>query len=742
MLLFYKSPSLDCFVVKSTPRNDGGFRNDEHRRNTTPQALTGKHFIPVSIFLSINIVDLAAMKEISDLHGVGKQLAKCLARLGITEVQDLLFHLPLRYQDRTHLQMIRDLKDGDEAVIEAVISAVIHPPRGRTKLLCELRDETGKLYLRFFHVLSFQTTILKVGTRLRCYGSVRLGQKGMEMFHPEFQVIAEGKSLPIEPHLTPIYPATEGLSQYRLRKLTTQALSWSTEKDALTDCLPAALMKNLALPNLHDALHFVHRPPRDTAISQLIENKTAAQKRLIFEELLAHRISLLQLKHSFQQQKSVSLEINQTMMQVFLQHLPFQLTTAQTRVLSEIHADLMKSQPMLRLIQGDVGSGKTIIAALAMLQAVANGHQAVIMAPTELLAEQHYKVMQRCFAPLAIQVALLSGQIKSRSAILKSIANAEAQIIIGTHALFQQKVDFAKLALIVIDEQHRFGVEQRASLREKAQKNYYPHQLMMTATPIPRTLAMSLYADLDCSTIDELPPGRTPVITSVMSSHKRDDIIARVREACQQGRQVYWVCPLIEESEAMACQAATTTSQSLTQLLTDIKIGLIHGRMRAQEKEIVMRAFQAGEIHLLVATTVIEVGVDVANASVMIIENAERLGLSQLHQLRGRVGRGSTVSYCILLYQYLSEIAKERLAVMRDTTDGFKIAQRDLELRGPGEVLGVRQTGELSFKVADLLRDRDILAEVNQAADIFMRDHAENIPALIARWIGRDGDYG
>jgi ATP-dependent DNA helicase RecG len=511
-----------------------------------------------------------------------------------------------------------------------------------------------------------------------------------------------------------------------------------------SDEIPASFAQAFSLADLHTALQFLHQPPRETNLSELTEYKTVAHKRLIFEELLAHRLSLLQLKKHFQQQKAPALSLSEEKIKLFLGNLSFQLTAAQRRVLSEIQNDLTQSSPMLRLVQGDVGSGKTIIAALAMLQAVTNGYQAVMMAPTELLAEQHYHVMQHWFAPLSVEVVFLSSQVKGRARekVFHQIKNKTAHIVVGTHALYQEDVEFADLALIVIDEQHRFGVEQRVSLREKGRKLFYPHQLMLTATPIPRTLAMRFYADLDCSIIDELPPGRTPIFTSVMPSHKRDDIILRIREACQQGRQVYWVCPLIEESEVLSCQSAITTSKILQQQLSEIKIGLVHGRMRAQEKENIMRAFKKNELHLLVATTVIEVGVDVPNASVMIIENAERLGLSQLHQLRGRVGRGTAVSHCILLYQHLSDIAKQRLSVMRETTDGFKIAECDLSLRGPGEVLGLRQTGDLSFRVADLLRDQALLTDVQHAADIILRDHPECIPTLIARWVGNEMNYG
>jgi ATP-dependent DNA helicase RecG len=680
------------------------------------------------------------------LRGVGKQIVKHLARLEIYSIEDLLFHLPARYQDRTQIQPMRQLVPGEEAVVEGVIKSVSAPPRGRTKLLCELKDDTGTISLRFFHVLSFQSHVLKPGTRLRCYSETRLGPRGLEMIHPEFQVVADGRQIPIDQHLTPIYPATEGLSQYVLRKLTGNALAQMEGESSLRELLPALLLQSFTFPTLKEALLFVHRPPREVSMPRLMENKTVAQKRLVFEELLAHRISLLHVKHAFQSQTGVSLTQQTTLLSQFLTQLPFKLTSAQERVAAEISQDLMQPHPMLRLVQGDVGSGKTVIAALAMLKAIEHGYQGAMMAPTELLAEQHYRVFKNWLEPLGVTVVFLSGNVKAsaRTAALKSIANGDAQIILGTHALFQEGVNFAKLALVIVDEQHRFGVQQRALFREKGmQAEYYPHQLVMTATPIPRTLAMSFYADLDVSVIDELPPGRTPIMTSVLANAKRDEVITRIRDACQQGRQVYWVCPLIEESDVIACQAATKTSEQLQKLLPKFNIGLIHGRMNADDKECVMREFQEGEIHLLVATTVIEVGVDVPNASVMVIENAERLGLSQLHQLRGRVGRGRVASHCLLLYQQpLSDLAKERLTVMRETTDGFKIAQRDLELRGPGEVLGTRQTGELSFKVADLIRDSEMLPDVHKAAELIMSEYKEAMEPLMQRWLGDGKEYG
>ncbi|OGT35490.1 MAG: ATP-dependent DNA helicase RecG [Gammaproteobacteria bacterium RIFCSPHIGHO2_12_FULL_37_14] len=683
---------------------------------------------------------------VDHLRGVGKQIVKHLARLDIYSIQDVLFHLPLRYQDRTHIQTIHSLIPDMEAVIEGVIQTVSMPKRGRTKLLCVLKDETGKMCLRFFHVLSFQSHIFKLGVRLRCYGVTRLGPNGFEMIHPEFQVITPTKPIEIEKQLTPIYPATEGLSQYMLRKITAQALVWMNSNPLFEELIPASIRQSHSFPAFKEALYFIHRPPRETSIVDLINNKTLAQQRLIFEELLAHRMSLLHAKQAFKWQPGISLNQKGSLISNYLKNLSFQLTSAQQRVCDEISNDLNQSYPMLRLIQGDVGSGKTVVAALAMLQAVENGYQAVLMAPTELLAEQHYRVFKKWLEPLNLSTVFLSGSMKAsiKKSMLTTIANGEAQIIIGTHALFQENVHFSKLALVIIDEQHRFGVHQRALLREKGVNvAYHPHQLIMTATPIPRTLAMSFYADLDCSLIDELPPGRTPVVTSVLANHRRHEVIDRVREACQQGRQVYWVCPLIEESEAIHCQAAVTLAEQLRAMLNGIKVGLIHGRTNSADKEAMMHAFQLGQVHVLVATTIIEVGVDVANASVMVIENAERLGLSQLHQLRGRVGRGSVASHCLLLYQSpLTDLAKERLGVMRETTDGFKIAQKDLELRGPGEILGTRQTGELSFKVADLIRDHEMVLPVQQAADLMLREQAHDIQALVKRWLGKQEMYG
>jgi ATP-dependent DNA helicase RecG len=670
------------------------------------------------------------------LRGVGPQIANHLARLDIHSVRDLLLHLPARYQDRTKIQPIRQLIAGREAVVEGVIRAVSRPPKGKTKLLCELRDDSGAMLLRFFNVANYQKDVLKPGVRVRCLRDVRFGIKGFEMTHPEFKVIDDTFPLPIDAHLTPVYPSTDGLSQYMLRKLTGNALSSMRTDPEFRELIPNTILETNDYPGLQEAIAFVHRPPRDIAIDHLLENQTLPQERLAFEELLAHRLSLLRIKQTFQAKRSITLPPETEWQKKFMETLPFKLTGAQQRVVDEISVDLNRNQPMLRLVQGDVGSGKTVVAALAMLQAMANGYQTVMMAPTELLAEQHYRNFKNWLEPLGLQAVCLTGSIKgrARAAVLEAAKSGSAHIVLGTHAVFQDEVEFNKLALVIIDEQHRFGVQQRAMLRDKgATEAMHPHQLIMTATPIPRTLSMSFYADIDMSVIDELPPGRTPISTTVMHNSKRDEVITRVRDACLQGKQVYWVCPLIEESEVLECQAATTAVEELQAKLTNLNVALIHGRMKPQEKE---------KIHLLVATTVIEVGVDVPNASVMVIENAERLGLSQLHQLRGRVGRGSVASHCVLLYQYpLSRLAKERLSVMRETTDGFKIAQRDLELRGPGEVLGTRQTGDLSFHVADLLRDSDLLPKVQKAADEITSQYKELIEPLIRRWMSNKVEY-
>ncbi|MBI5041991.1 MAG: ATP-dependent DNA helicase RecG [Gammaproteobacteria bacterium] len=684
----------------------------------------------------------------TQLRGVGPRAAQRLANLGIETVQDLLFHLPMRYQDRTRVVPMGSLRPGDEAVIEGAVDLAEIKFGRKRMLLVRISDGTGALTLRFFHFNANQQAGFARGVRLRCYGEVRPGAVTLEMIHPEYRRVEAGAIEEVEEHLTPIYPSTEGMHQLTLRALTDQALERLAQAgDAgLHDWLPPELLKQFKLSSIAAAIRYVHRPPPEASVESLEAGRHPAQQRLVFEELLAHHLSLRQLRYAAKAQRAPVLTGAGALHNTFLASLPFALTAAQRRVVAEIEADLCRDHPMLRLVQGDVGSGKTVVAALAALQAIEAGAQVAVMAPTELLAEQHYRNFQSWLAPLGIEVAWLSGKIKgkAREAALGALASGAAPIAIGTHALFQEDVRFARLGLVIVDEQHRFGVHQRLALRDKGkQGELRPHQLTMTATPIPRTLAMTLYADLDASIIDELPPGRTPVQTVVIPDNRRPEIVERVRQACAQGRQAYWVCTLIEESETLQCQAAADSAAQLAEALPELRVGLVHGRLKPREKEAVMAAFKARELDLLVATTVIEVGVDVPNASLMIIENAERLGLAQLHQLRGRVGRGATQSSCVLLYHGpLSEQARARLGVLRDTTDGFEIARRDLELRGPGEVLGTRQTGLLSLRIADLLRDQDQLPAVERAAERLLTEYPDHAPPLIRRWLGDAGRYG
>lgn len=681
---------------------------------------------------------------VSMLKGVGPSLADRLGALHLHTLQDLLFHLPLRYQDRSRISAIAACRPGMETLLQGkILSAEVSFGRRRS-LLCRLMDSTGIISLRFFHFSAAQKHALKPGDSLRCYGEVRRGSAGLELYHPEYQFVSPDTEDPPETTLTPVYPVTEGLQQARLRKLISQVLQLLDQGLELTDWIPADIRTELGFSSLAQALQFLHRPPVTGALHatlhSLAHGHHPAQQRLAFEELLSHRLCLRRLRAQAEIINAPPLHIAGTLRQAFLASLPFSLTGAQRRVSHEIAVDLARETPMLRLLQGDVGSGKTVMAVLAALQAVENSFQAVIMAPTEILAEQHYLNFCQWLEPLGIQVGWLSGKIKGRKreAQLLSFREGHTPIIVGTHALFQENVSFAKLGLIVIDEQHRFGVHQRLALREKAGTNKYsPHQLVMTATPIPRTLAMSAYADLDCSVLDELPPGRTPVTTLTVSNARRPEVIERIHFACAQGSQAYWVCTLIEESEALQCQAAEATAISLREQLPNLPIGLIHGRMKPGEKSEIMSAFKNGEIQLLVATTVIEVGVDVPNASLMVIENPERLGLAQLHQLRGRVGRGAVASHCVLLYQNpLSRLAQQRLAIMRDSNDGFLIAEKDLELRGPGQVLGTQQTGLMNFRIADLSRDAGMLEEVKRQADRIQSQHPDCIEPLVRRWLG------
>ncbi|MCO7229865.1 ATP-dependent DNA helicase RecG [Halomonas sp. CnH100-B] len=683
---------------------------------------------------------------VTALKGVGEALAIKLARLGVERVSDLLFHLPLRYQDRTRLTPIGLLRAGHEAVVEGEVTASDIVKGRRRSLLIRLRDGSGILSLRFFHFSPAQQQQLRPGVTVRAFGEARAGATGLEIYHPEYR-LSGGSETPVEEYYTPIYPTTEGLHQTRLRALTQQALRLLEQApETLPDVIPDALRQRFQLPGLHASLQLLHQPPPDVDLEQLAHGLHPATRRLALEELLAHQLSLREVRLRIQADGAPELPSGRSLQTRFLAQLPFALTGAQRRVLEEIALDLARPAPMLRLVQGDVGSGKTVVAAMAALSALAGNCQAAMMAPTEILAEQHYRAFKAWFEPLGIEVAWLAGKLKGKARLdaKAAIADGRARMVVGTHALFQDDVHFQCLGLAIIDEQHRFGVHQRLALREKGEAGgLTPHQLIMTATPIPRTLAMSAYADLDVSVIDELPPGRTPVKTVVVSDERRPEVVERIRNACSDGRQAYWVCTLIEESEALQCQAAEVTRDELTQALPELAIGLIHGRMKAAEKAEVMDAFKTGELDLLVATTVIEVGVDVPNASLMIIENPERLGLSQLHQLRGRVGRGSTESFCVLLYHPpLSKSSRERLGVMRETTDGFRIAEKDLEIRGPGEVLGTRQTGLAQMKIADLERDADQLERVTALAQA-LQGNAEVTAVLVRRWLGEAaGRYG
>lgn len=685
-----------------------------------------------------------ARVPLTALKGVGAALAEKLERVGLETLQDLLFHLPLRYQDRTRIVPIGSLRPGQDAVIEGhVVGADVVMGRRRS-LLVRLQDGTGTLSLRFYHFSQAQKDALRRGTRIRCYGEARPGASGLEIYHPEYRALDEHHEAPVEQTLTPIYPTTEGLSQQRLRQLSGQALA-RLGPGSLPDWLPEELCRTYRLAALADALHYLHRPPPDADLEELAEGRHWAQHRLAFEELLTHQLSLQRLRESIRAQQAPVLPTPQQLPQRFLAGLGFAPTGAQQRVAAEIAYDLAQPEPMLRLVQGDVGAGKTVVAALAALQAIEAGYQVALMAPTEILAEQHFLNFSRWLEPLGIEVAWLAGKLKgkARSAALERIAEG-APMVVGTHALFQDEVRFRRLALVIIDEQHRFGVQQRLALRQKGvDGRLCPHQLIMTATPIPRTLAMSAYADLDTSILDELPPGRTPVNTVLVADSRRIEVIERVRAACREGRQAYWVCTLIEESEELTCQAAQSTYEELSAALGELRVGLIHGRLKPAEKAAVMDEFKQGRLNLLVATTVIEVGVDVPNASLMIIENPERLGLAQLHQLRGRVGRGSAASHCVLLYHPpLSQIGRERLAIMRDTNDGFVIAEKDLELRGPGEMLGTRQTGLLQFKVADLMRDADLLPAVRDAARELLERWPTHVSPLLERWLRHGQHYG
>ncbi|MEO7072690.1 MAG: ATP-dependent DNA helicase RecG [Rhodanobacter sp.] len=687
---------------------------------------------------TVTNADHPGLASVTSLSGVGPSLAAALARLGLERVQDLWFHLPLRYEDKTRITALADLRPGERAQVVGEVEAVDRGFRYRPQLRVALGDGGQTLVLRFFHFNRAQAEQLRPGVRLLCYGEVRHGTQGLEMVHPQYQRVDADVLPGVSDTLSAVYPTTEGLGQKRLGTVIAKALALLPSAAQL-ELIPPALCADHGLTSLREALLYVHHPPPDADLGQLVLGHHPAQQRLAFEELLARHLSLRRMREAVRRRRAPILGGDGALRRRLLTDIGFVLTTAQQRVGEEVARDLRCAQPMLRLVQGDVGSGKTVIAALAALAAVESGYQVALMAPTELLAEQHLRNFRHWLQPLGIEVEWLAGKLqgKARERALQRVA-AGAAVTIGTNALMQEGVTFARLGLVIVDEQHRFGVQQRLGLRDKGEDGLQvPHQLVLTATPIPRTLAMSAYADLDVSCIDELPPGRTPVQTIAISNARRAEVLERIRVACAAGRQTYWVCTLIEESEQLRAQAAEVAHAELTVALAGFQVGLIHGRMKARDKQAAMDAFKLGDVAVLVATTVIEVGVDVPNASLMVIENSERLGLAQLHQLRGRVGRGATASNCVLLYQPpLGQLARERLQVMRETTDGFRIAEKDLQLRGPGEVLGTRQTGQLELRIADLARDAHLLDAVQQVGEYMLANAPLQTGQLIERWLG------
>ena len=672
------------------------------------------------------------MAAVHQLQGVGYAASALLEKLNIFTTDDLLFHLPRDYEDRSTIIPMNQLTVGRSYLLEGIVKSVDFPPGKRKSMAVLLDDDTGKVTLRFYHIYKGITDRAKMGARLRIFGEVRVGARGLEMYHPELQLISEDTPLP-QTQLTAIYPATEGLTQPKLREYVKQALE--NHSDDLPELLTTKFTNGYALKQ---ALDYIHHPPVNANMLQLTQGSHPAQQRLIFEELVAHQVSMLSRRAYIQQIEAPSFSPSQNFARALLASLPFEMTGAQKRVSKEIAQDLKQNKPMLRLVQGDVGAGKTLVAGVAACHALEEGWQVALMAPTEILAEQHYLNFKKWFEPMGLTVSWLSGKQKgkARATSEQSIQDGSANLVVGTHALFQDNVAFAKLGLVIIDEQHRFGVDQRLALRNKGLNGMTPHQLVMTATPIPRTLAMSAYGDLDTSVIDELPPGRTPIQTVTIPLDRREEVLQRIATNCAEGKQAYWVCTLVEQSETLDAQAAEATFAEIKQRFPEINIGLVHGKMKADEKQLVMQQIKNNELQLLIATTVIEVGVDVPNASIMVIENAERLGLSQLHQLRGRVGRGAKASFCALLYKNpLSQNGQERLRIMRETNDGFIIAEKDLEIRGPGEILGTKQTGDMGFRVAKLERDDHLLDQAHYVAQQILKDHPKNAEALLKRWL-------
>ncbi len=674
------------------------------------------------------------------LPGVAPAIRSRLRQLGIQSLADALLHLPLRYDDETKIQPIGQAREGLPVVVEGEIVATEIVYRPRRQLVSRMRDATGVVCLRFLNFYPSQVKQLAAGTRVRCFGEIRHGLFGAEMIHPRCRVVAEGAPLPTG--LTPVYPTTAGVSQDALRRVVGASLAACD----LSDTLPDALRVKLALVPFAAAVQLLHSPPPATSQAAIESRTHPAWRRIKFDELLAQQLSLRRLRARRSQLRAPPLPPRGQLAAQLIAALPFALTGAQRRAVDDLARDLAQPVPMQRLLQGDVGSGKTIVAAIAALQAIENGFQVAVMAPTEILAEQHCRKFAEWLDPLGVEVVWLAGSLKAgpRRAAMAAIEGGDCKMVVGTHALFQADVSFARLGLAIVDEQHRFGVQQRLDLRKKGERNadLQPHQLMMSATPIPRTLAMSYYADLDVSVIDELPPGRTPVVTKLFAERRRDDVVRRVRDACIAGRQAYWVCPLIEQSEALQLKTAIETFDWVREAFPELEVGLVHGRLPGAEKAAVMAAFQRNEVQLLVATTVIEVGVDVPNATLMVIEHAERMGLAQLHQLRGRVGRGTGAGVCILLYQTpLSSLARERMKIIYEQVDGFEIARRDLALRGPGEFLGARQSGTPMLRFADVNADVDLVELARHAAAELMRQHPEAVERHLARWLAGRHEY-